>query len=340
MAALSPMLQAQEEVAIIDAEIQEKPSWYQFDVLVFRQKSQQDQEKLPPATPHNLPLDSVVLYNEKQLTIPAAFLPQPTPPEVLIPEPAVAGLTNDDATLAVPDDYLGQPVPAAAPVLQSEHLPSLEPVEPITDRKPDLNQDAFVLLPKDQSQLGKAAGILRRSRDYRPLWQSSWRMPLVKEGEPVSIYIAAGQQSGSSREIEGVLQLSLKRFVHADTELWVNTLNPVRPMTQILAGAPFLVSPFKQPEITDIVLPGPLQAKVEVKPQQLLWPENILNYSASMPLKSSKRLTPGKLVYIDSPQAGLLIRVTPWEKPELEEVITAELEELSGSEEAAPVTVN
>ena len=310
-------VQAQEEAT----STADNARWYQFDVLAFRQKSQSSEvERLPKPSPHILPLDSVTLYTESQLTIPAALLPVPGQP---VSTPVVTEeWVNDSATIAVPQDNLTQldtvsPQNSTEVVEQTPSAQEDTPAAPLTDRKPDLERDAFVQLPSQLSTLAKASHSLRRSRDYRVLWEGSWRMPLIRDAEPVSIRIVGGHESGSSHEIEGVLQLSLKRFLHAQTQLWVNELNPVRPLEQLLAGAPVLSDTVQPYNPVGHNLPGPVQ------PQQIQfrWPKE-LDYSASMPLHSSKRLSFGKLIYLDNPEAGLLIRVSPWERPEPVEIQT------------------
>ncbi|WP_230460429.1 CsiV family protein [Sansalvadorimonas verongulae] len=278
--------QAQEVTTSVD-----NASWYQFDVLAFRQKSQsKEEERLPRPTPHILPLNSVTLYSEKQLTIPAGLLPNPNQ---LVPG-------NMDGEVA----------------LEAE----------LTDRKPDLLRDAFVQLPRSQFSLAKAERSMRWSRDYRVLWEGSWRMPLVRDADPVSIRIAGGHTQGTSRELEGVLQLSLKRFLHAQTVLWVNELNPVRPLNQFIAGAPLLSEPLSSYNPIRQSVAGPLQ------PQSVHWQwPTELDYSASMPLHASKRLSLGKLIYIDNPEVGVLIRVSPWERPEAEAEETETLQKPAGA---------
>ena len=303
--------QAQEEASSTVAA--NNVRWYQFDVLAFRQASQsKEEEKLPKPTPHTLPLNSVTLYTEGQLTIPANLLPNPNLPAVIADIEAApdAGFVQDNATMAVPEDFLSQP--EASDQSQASLQPEPAAVE-LTDRKPDLLRDAFVKLPKSEFSLAKAERSMRWSRDYRVLWEGSWRMPLVRDGDPVSIRMVGGHTQGTSHELEGVLQLSLKRFLHAQTVLWVNELNPVRPLEQLLAGAPVLSKSTGPYNITDQFMLGPVQPQ----PVQWQWPTK-LDYSASMPLHASKRLSFGKLIYIDNPEAGILIRVSPWERPEAE----------------------
>ncbi|MCL6269811.1 peptidoglycan binding protein CsiV [Sansalvadorimonas sp. 2012CJ34-2] len=311
--------------------------WYQFDILLFSQKSQSSTKEHPPAlTEHKFPLNAVNLYTSEQLTVKKEFLPTPGLRVEELPPPQ-AGEIIDQETVevtsgtAVPQEILGNPTPLAAPVIEQQNSAPFEYYEDsmvpddaelkpeaqqpeLVDRKPNLATEAFILLPDSLSGLKAENSSLRRAKDYKVLWKASFRMPLDRDRHPVPIKIEAGRKVGHTYQVEGTISLSQKRFLHADTDLWVNTLNPVRPVEEVLAGDSVLI-PLSIEEAYAIQPP----VASDDLPETLV---NIFPYTENMPVKSSKRLQLSKLNFIDHPDIGILIKVTPYKLPELEAELT------------------
>ncbi len=300
--------------------------WYQFDILLFSQKHHSTETELPPpVTDHEYPYNAVTLYTREQLTVPKENLPQPVveTPESTIPESITPELATSGT--AVPAELLGEPTPAATPVLAEQQASfdyyednntveaSASPpllTEQMTDRIPDLARDPFVLLPESMSALSSQAKILRRSKDYRLLWQASFRMPVSKGGEPIPIRITAGQKLGRNHQVEGVITFSQKRFLHADTDLWINTMNPVYPLEQVVAGSPVL---------THLEDSSNRSGATEISDDIPFWPVDTHFYTKNMLMKSSQRLQIGKLNFIDHPNLGILIKASSYQLPDVSE---------------------
>ena len=308
--------------------------WFQFDILLFSQKNLSSEKEQPPAlSDHSFPPDTITLYTQEQLTIPKELLPQP--------KRISRDLAKDNAQTpgstaqvnAIPGDLLGSPLitdrsdgnpfssSAEFALEDQQHAVPLTEYNSVkqpklTDRIPNLEQDAFILLPESLSGLRNQARSLQRGRDYKVLWQASVRMPLDRDGDAVPVRVEVGPKLGNNHEIEGVISLSQKRFLHAEANLWINTLNPVASLDMVLAGAPLLA-----PLPNGHPLPLKPDAPLTASPHQQLptRPINLPFYTANMPVYSSKRLQPGRLNYIDHPDVGLLIHVTSYQRPELPE---------------------
>ncbi len=181
------------------------------------------------------------------------------------------------------------PIPVDAVRLKSATTPNLDNEDP-------------VLLPGTLSKLQKETRKLNNARGYKILWKGSWRMPLVREGDTVSILVEGGKHIDHDYELEGTMTFSLRRYLHVHTNLWVSELTPVQPSENLFTETSVRAS-------TELYS----QTTSQQSPVHALLPEN-LPYSSNRPFKASQRLQLNKLIYIDNPDAGILLKVTPWKE--------------------------
>ncbi|WP_211828857.1 CsiV family protein [Kistimonas asteriae] len=255
----------------------DEEDWYQVDVLVISRldKAMDSAERWPSVAEHRFPLDAVKLYTVQQQTVSKKFLPAPTQ------------------------------------VTQQRHSPS--PIDEATyaatakrtplDRIPNVTKQPLILLPDNLRQLNSEAGSIRRSRDYRLLYQASWRMPLQPDSQPTHIYIEAGQQVGNDSQLEGIITLSARRFVHAAPQLWLNRLNPVLPIDKLLLTNQLLAPPVNNQPFLTLSRTGGLATLIDT------------HYTGNLLMAESRRLKFDTINYFDSPSLAVLLSITPYEIP-------------------------
>ncbi|GAA4651660.1 hypothetical protein GCM10023116_39440 [Kistimonas scapharcae] len=255
----------------------DEEDWYQVDVLVISRldKAMDSAERWPSVAEHRFPLNAVKLYTVEQLTVGKEFLPTQTQATYQRNSPS----SMDDAT------YSGS----------AKRIP--------LDRKPNIATQPLILLPPNLGQLNSEAGSIRRSRDYRLLYQASWRIPLQPDSEPTHIYIEAGQKVGNDSELEGIITLSARRFVHAAPQLWLNRLNPILPMDKLLLTNQLLASPTNDKLLMASASTGSLAMPIDS------------HYTGNLLMAETRRLKLNTINYFDSPSLAVLISITPYEKP-------------------------
>ncbi len=270
--------------------------WYQIDVLVISRldKAMDSAERWPSVAEHRFPLDAVKLYTVEQQTVGKEFLPEPTPTTYQRKNASAM----DDATYAS----------------SAKRIP--------LDRKPNIATQPLILLPNNLGQLNSEAGSIRRSRDYRLLYQASWRMPLQADSEPTHIYIEAGQRVGNDSELEGIITLSARRFVHAAPQLWLNRLNPVLPMDKLLLTNQLLASPTNDKLLMTSSSTGGLAMPIDT------------HYTGNLLMTETRRLKLNTINYFDSPSLAVLLSITPYEIPKKVKSNSAAEAQLSKSEGA------
>ncbi|OQX35763.1 MAG: hypothetical protein B0D91_10180 [Oceanospirillales bacterium LUC14_002_19_P2] len=255
----------------------DEEDWYQVDVLVISRldKAMDSAERWPSVAEHRFPLDAVKLYTVEQQTIRKEFLPASTQ------------VTNQRHNASLMDE--------ATYATSAKRIP--------LDRKPNVAIQPLILLPANLGQLNSEAGSIRRSRDYRLLYQASWRMPLQPDSQPTHIYIEAGQKVGNDSQLEGIITLSARRFVHAAPQLWLNRLNPIQPIDKLLLTNQLLVPPANNQPFLALSSTGGLATPIDT------------HYTGNLLMAESRRLKFNTINYFDSPSLAVLLSITPYEIP-------------------------
>lgn len=125
-------------------------------------------------------------------------------------------------------------------------------------------------------KLVREAAALNRSQDYRLLFHQAWRMRLVSEANSLPLLIEGGDYFDGAPELQGKLMLSVARYLHLETDLYLNTFEPLSE------------------EIKSSVDPL-LKTNFQIKD------------SAGM--HQHRRMRSNELHFIDSPYLGLLIKI-------------------------------
>lgn len=135
-----------------------------------------------------------------------------------LPEPPAGSSAEPTVTAPVPAPlspvYEGAPPPGAAPVAVKKTLVLPRP---------------FVLLPSEYQEFRGKAALMQRSGNYSVLFHEAWVQPVAPEDRSIPIVL---DRSGDTREwsrLQGSIKLYLSRYLHAETNLWLNTAGEYLP---------------------------------------------------------------------------------------------------------------
>lgn len=154
--------------------------------------------------------------------------------------------------------------------------------------------------PRD-IRLVRTAAALERSDDYRLLFHAAWQMPVVGEDRTLPLLLEAGDYYGDQPELMGQLRLSVARYLHLETDLYLHQFipldqdDPSSPLSQLRQSSFGLQEGASQDKGQD----GELIRLVEQQYQ--------IEQSAQM--QQRRRMRSGELHFIDSPYLGLLVRI-------------------------------
>jgi hypothetical protein len=142
----------------------------------------------------------------------------------------------------------------------------------------------YARLPKSDLKLDGAYWSLRGAAGLKPLAHLAWRQPISSPGRTPPVYLASGTDTGSP-ELEGILKVSVSRFLHVNLDLLLRRDTPAGPsITPALAAA------------NDSGPPEPLYP--------LGSPDDYVYR-----MQAHRRMRSGELHYIDHPLMGVLLRI-------------------------------
>lgn len=175
----------------------------------------------------------------------------------------------------------------------------------------------FRVLAEDQLLLTTQVKKIIQQHDYRSLFHQAWRQQIGDRENAKNIIITGGQQFDSHYELEGSIKLSVERYLHIDTDLWLNQFvsntgkeqhlwSPLPPLPKSIddgmADEAITTNnsfSFNQPTL---FFSG---RNSQLKSEQYTVDQTIV-------LQQHRRMRSNELHYIDHPLMGLLIKVTPY----------------------------
>lgn len=171
----------------------------------------------------------------------------------------------------------------------------------------------FQLLPTSARQLNDSARAIDRRANLRVLFHEAWVQPVggIDSADPV--LISGGRHYGQYRELGGYVVLTVERYLHLRTDLWMtrfgtgNVLDvdvPVLPLPVITVQTAAGESDSTTTAAAADASATPEPAGVGYIPDQIYV------------LDQERRMRSGEIHYIDHPRFGMLVLVTPYKAPE------------------------
>jgi hypothetical protein len=209
------------------------------------------------------------------------------------------------------------------------------------DINPNNNIDSFVLERPDTTYALKAeAYALRKKPGYRVLFHKAWQQTLTSPSKSPVIVITGGDKYDDYFELSGSLRISLSKYLHVSTDLWLtqftpnlgNTMDiPYLPLTPdlVFTNHPSTFSDnnynSKNNDIsftlnnystnndsqnsysnnTNYLAQGTVLNTTKTTEQRSFLPQRITTTTQSARMRSME------LHYIDHPRIGVLIKIIP-----------------------------
>ena len=215
------------------------------------------------------------------------------------------------------------PIPANAIKLRSPDAPNSAPgINDLLslhkqDREkalPDLEREAFVSLPREAHVLLKQGNTIDAANDYKVISRMAWIMPLEDDSRSKPIRIRAYSNTGKPSLLEGSVSISSSRFLHADVNLWYSELSREALSDQLLN-----VTNDVDSENPQTVKDGKAKPDIRRDLQLVMDPSGTpMKITRNFQLRESRRIRNTRQIqYLDSPVLGVLIKLTPYDVPEV-----------------------
>ena len=180
-------------------------------------------------------------------------------------------------------------------------------------------EQAFTLLEPEQHQLTTTVNRILSKADFRLLFHQAWRQPIRNNDEAENILIRAGDQFDSHYELEGTIKLSVERYLHINTDLWLSTfvsnIGREQELWPVLPRVP--VNMDAKNSTADLTVFDGSGNKPALHFESPFVDITGKQYSVdrTVALRQHRRMRSNELHYIDHPLMGLLIKITPYELP-------------------------
>lgn len=319
-------LWAQEKPSI---EVQNGPRWFQVEVAIFTQQHWQKQNI------ERWRRDIALAYppNWVELRSPEDFIAEQ---EKIIAENEILTIENsglEDSGLE--DSKTVNPNSGPSDIASVNSAPASEQTgnekatvfaEEELEETPsvDLTREPYFFLPAEEHQLQAEVNQLKRNSGYNVIFHQAWRQPMVELDKAPALLIEGGGLFGNFRELSGSLTLSVSRYLHLKTNLWLSQFEPnygqerldwpelpTRPSLRDQEGNALLFEAPKNGLWSEFNNPEEEYENILAQPYLV---------SQVVTLEQKRRMRSGEMHYIDHPLMGLLVKITRYELPPEDEL--------------------
>ncbi|MEH6582864.1 MAG: CsiV family protein [Halioglobus sp.] len=210
--------------------------------------------------------------------------------------------------------------------------PALEPA-PLP-----LTPTPFTTLPGSAMEFRGKAAYMQRTGRYQIMFHEAWVQPFKPENSALPIVVDRSGDTHDWPRLQGSVKLHLSRYLHIETNLWLNTTGNYLP--EFWHGTPAPLGPqslfIEYPEVIaeiPVALPSDLPSvEIEEETPDLDWPDDIevkesqpkYPWRHAITLQQKRRMRSGEVHYIDHPMLGVVVLITPMSEEELEAMAAIE----------------
>lgn len=174
-------------------------------------------------------------------------------------------------------------------------------------------KNQILLLPDSEKFLYPTIKKIRRTNNKRVLFHESWIQDINNLNSAINIAVHGGGQFDNHFELEGSIRLSRERYLHIETNLWLSS---------------FAINVGQEGEPWPILPPQPyIPYDNEITSQPNIQLDDLLEFGSQfqnflqnqyfveriVTMKQHRKMRSKELHYLDHPQIGLLIMITPHE---------------------------
>ena len=168
----------------------------------------------------------------------------------------------------------------------------------------------FEPLSREEQQLGAERTKLERARGFRILYHQAWMQPVPGRDNVIPIRIRGGETFGQQSELQGYIDLYVERYLHLVTDLqlvrYAQTDNPFRLIDERENTGPDALEPFPGLSLAGQAARMETAGVTQVDNRYFVATESVR-------LQQRRRMRSTELHYLDNPEFGLLVLITPIE---------------------------
>jgi hypothetical protein len=210
---------------------------------------------------------------------------------------------------------------------------------------PTVELQAFTLMASSQRDLNSAVARIERNPSMKILFHESWVQPIDEQNKAMNIALHGGRSYDDHFELEGSIRLSRERYLHIETNLWLNrfTINmgqeiepwpilpalpysPIHAETTGFSASADTVETLEQNDFNKTAESAgfKLNDLQEFGSQFHAFLEKRYVTDRVVSMRQHRKMRSSELHYLDHPLLGLLIQITPYEPPAKEALADSE----------------
>jgi Peptidoglycan-binding protein, CsiV len=320
-------------LAGFSAQAQQNERWYQVELIIFSHETTSTIEQWEPIPQLNYPPSG-------------RFLVYPGQVKARMQEHEGESSLDEFGRqlIVVPDDteQAGQqttdiPSPGSTAGVTSGNQPGT--VAGGENNATSLYPTPFVTLPHSEREFHGKSAYMQRTGKYQTLFHETWAQPMRPAGTALPLIIDQSGDTTSWPRLQGSIKLHLSRYLHVETNLWLNTHGDYLPgewrMPAPPLGPPSLV--VEEPERlleTDSYFvsaaddPAEDQSpNTQTEPVEETGP--VYPWRHAVLVQQKRRMRSNEVHYLDHPMLGAVIKFTPLDEDQLQTM--AETQARSGN---------
>jgi hypothetical protein len=184
----------------------------------------------------------------------------------------------------------------------------------------------FVQLPASAREFRGKAAYMERNGPYRVLFHETWWQPVASERAALPLVLDRSGDSGSYPALQGTITLYLSRFLHLETNLWLNTDGSYLPGSWRMPAPPLgpvsletVEAPLLAPDLAEVIDVAGYDPAWEAPEEPLLAALPDYPWRHAVLVQQQRRMRSGEVHYIDHPLLGLVVKITPLSAEDLQQ---------------------
>ncbi|KZX60208.1 hypothetical protein A3709_13010 [Halioglobus sp. HI00S01] len=318
-------------LCLLSAAAQANERWYQVELMVFANETGSASEQWEPLPQLNYPSSSRFLVYPAQVEARLAEHPGASNIDAYGRQLIVMSALEESTNIPpLPSPDTAAPETALEPAVTE---PDQDPLEP-----QQLYPTPFIALPHAQREFHGKSAYMQRTGKYRTLFHETWVQPVQPEATAIPLVLDSSGDIQDWPRLQGTVTLHIARYLHVETNLWLNTRGDYLPgewrMPAPPLGPPSLV--VEQPEPNMVEAPEPYYVN-QVPADHSVWPGDpnaipdleqdmgpVYPWRHAVAFKQKRRMRSNEVHYLDHPLVGLVVKFTPLDEEQLHEMGLAE----------------
>ena len=233
-------------------------------------------------------------------------------------------------TITLPTDSPAENIPDIPRQEEPSGALLESPVEAESEQLP-ITPEPFTLRPLSELEFRGKAAYMQRTGRFKTLFHQTWLQPMRDEEQTLPIIIDRSGDEQNWPRLQGSVKLYLSRYLHIETNLWLNTHGDYLPADWLMPAPPLgpesLIIIEPPAPLTDGFFTSDREPEQPVDNEGLPLAEEtgpVYGWRHAIVMDQKRRMRSNEVHYIDHPMLGVVVKLLPLTAEELEDLAIAD----------------